>query len=73
MPVPRNKAVIGGNAYRRESGIHQDGVLKNPETYEIITPQLVGVEHNSLPLGKLLTMHLCGSDCANGLLNRRSR
>ncbi|NCB64752.1 MAG: 2-isopropylmalate synthase, partial [Bacilli bacterium] len=57
MPVPRNKAVIGGNAYAHESGIHQDGVLKNPETYEIITPQLVGVEHNSLPLGKLSGRH----------------
>ncbi|MGP6138863.1 2-isopropylmalate synthase [Jeotgalibaca sp. A127] len=57
MPVPRNKAVIGGNAYAHESGIHQDGVLKNPETYEIITPQLVGVAQNSLPLGKLSGRH----------------
>lgn len=57
MPVPRNKAVIGGNAFAHESGIHQDGVLKNPETYEIITPQLVGVEQNSLPLGKLSGRH----------------
>lgn len=57
MPVPRNKAIIGGNAYAHESGIHQDGVLKNPETYEIITPQLVGVEQNSLPLGKLSGRH----------------
>lgn len=55
--VPRNKAVIGGNAYAHESGIHQDGVLKNPETYEIITPQLVGVQTNSLPLGKLSGRH----------------
>lgn len=57
MPVPRNKAVIGGNAYAHESGIHQDGVLKNAETYEIITPQLVGVDRNSLPLGKLSGRH----------------
>lgn len=57
MPVPRNKAVIGANAYAHESGIHQDGVLKNPETYEIITPQLVGVEETSLPLGKLSGLH----------------
>lgn len=57
MPVPRNKAVIGGNAYAHESGIHQDGVLKNPETYEIITPQLVGVSGNDLPLGKLSGRH----------------
>lgn len=57
MPVPRNKAVIGANAFAHESGIHQDGVLKNPETYEIITPQLVGVEKNELPLGKLSGRH----------------
>lgn len=57
MPVPRNKAVIGANAYAHESGIHQDGVLKNPETYEIITPQLVGVPSNDLPLGKLSGRH----------------
>lgn len=57
MPVPRNKAIIGANAYAHESGIHQDGVLKNPETYEIITPQLVGVPSNHLPLGKLSGRH----------------
>lgn len=57
IPVPKNKAVIGGNAYAHESGIHQDGVLKNPETYEIITPQLVGVKTNALPLGKLSGRH----------------
>ncbi|BCA86523.1 2-isopropylmalate synthase [Enterococcus saigonensis] len=57
ISVPRNKAIIGGNAYAHESGIHQDGVLKNPETYEIITPQLVGVKTNSLPLGKLSGRH----------------
>ncbi len=57
MPVPRNKSVVGANAYAHESGIHQDGVLKNPETYEIITPQLVGVEKNALPLGKLSGRH----------------
>lgn len=57
MPVPRNKAITGANAYAHESGIHQDGVLKNPETYEIITPQLVGVPSNDLPLGKLSGRH----------------
>lgn len=57
IPVPKNKAVIGGNAFAHESGIHQDGVLKNPETYEIITPELVGVKKNSLPLGKLSGRH----------------
>ncbi|MDR1605958.1 MAG: 2-isopropylmalate synthase [Streptococcaceae bacterium] len=57
IPIPKNKAVIGGNAFAHESGIHQDGVLKNPETYEIITPELVGVKKNSLPLGKLSGRH----------------
>ncbi|MCB5951119.1 2-isopropylmalate synthase [Enterococcus sp. BWT-B8] len=57
VAVPRNKAIIGANAYAHESGIHQDGVLKNPDTYEIITPSLVGVTNNSLPLGKLSGRH----------------
>ncbi|WP_163654319.1 2-isopropylmalate synthase [Listeria sp. PSOL-1] len=57
LAVPKNKAIIGGNAYAHESGIHQDGVLKNPDTYEIITPALVGVKTNSLPLGKLSGRH----------------
>jgi len=57
ITVPKNKAIVGGNAYAHESGIHQDGVLKNPDTYEIITPQLVGVQTNSLPLGKLSGRH----------------
>ncbi|GAE91846.1 2-isopropylmalate synthase [Gracilibacillus boraciitolerans JCM 21714] len=53
MTVPGNKAVVGRNAFAHESGIHQDGVLKNAETYEIITPELVGGVHsNSLVLGK---------------------
>ena len=42
MIVPPNKAVVGKNAFAHESGIHQDGVLKNTLTYEIITPELVG-------------------------------
>lgn len=55
--VPRNKAIVGQNAFSHESGIHQDGVLKNPETYEIMTPQLVGIRQNELPLGKLSGKH----------------
>ncbi len=47
-----NKAIVGRNAYAHESGIHQDGVLKNAETYEIITPELVGVSSNTLFMGK---------------------
>lgn len=57
LAVPKNKAIVGGNAFSHESGIHQDGVLKNPLTYEIITPELVGVRSNSLPLGKLSGRH----------------
>ncbi|MEY8751739.1 2-isopropylmalate synthase [Alkalicoccobacillus gibsonii] len=52
MPVPGNKAVVGANAFAHESGIHQDGMLKNKETYEIITPELVGVHESSMVLGK---------------------
>jgi 2-isopropylmalate synthase len=52
MIVPANKAVVGRNAFAHESGIHQDGVLKEKTTYEIISPELVGVQTNSLVLGK---------------------
>ncbi|WP_165997711.1 2-isopropylmalate synthase [Bacillus sp. Cs-700] len=52
MAVPGNKAVVGANAFAHESGIHQDGVLKEKTTYEIISPQLIGVQSNSLVLGK---------------------
>lgn len=55
--VPRNKAIVGQNAFSHESGIHQDGVLKNPETYEIMTPQMVGVKTTEMPLGKLSGKH----------------
>jgi len=51
-PVPPNKAIIGANAFAHESGIHQDGVLKERETYEIMDPEEVGLESNSLVLGK---------------------
>ncbi len=52
MYVQANKAIVGRNAFSHESGIHQDGVLKHAETYEIITPALVGVTPNTLFLGK---------------------
>ncbi|GAK03164.1 LOW QUALITY PROTEIN: 2-isopropylmalate synthase [Geomicrobium sp. JCM 19037] len=55
--VPGNKAIVGANAFAHESGIHQDGVLKESTTYEIITPELVGVEKNKLVLGKLSGKH----------------
>jgi len=50
--VQPNKAVVGENAFAHEAGIHQDGVLKNPMTYEIMTPQSVGIPKNKLVLGK---------------------
>jgi len=50
--VAPNKAVVGANAFAHEAGIHQDGIIKNPLTYEIITPQTVGVPNRSLVLGK---------------------
>jgi len=50
--VQRNKAIVGANAFAHEAGIHQDGVLKSPLTYEIMTPQSVGIKKNSLVLGK---------------------
>jgi 2-isopropylmalate synthase len=52
MPVQPNKAVVGANAFAHESGIHQDGVLKNAETFEIMTPETVGLSHSKLVLGK---------------------
>ncbi|KAJ9069026.1 2-isopropylmalate synthase (Alpha-isopropylmalate synthase) (Alpha-IPM synthetase) [Entomophthora muscae] len=52
MAVQPNKAIVGANAFAHESGIHQDGVLKHQETYEIIRPEVVGIHSNSLVLGK---------------------
>ena len=54
VTVPPNKAVVGANAFAHEAGIHQDGILKNPLTYEIIVPELVGVPARRLVLGKAL-------------------
>ena len=50
--VQVNKAIVGRNAFAHEAGIHQDGIIKNPLTYEIISPQTVGVPARSLVLGK---------------------
>jgi 2-isopropylmalate synthase len=52
MVVQRNKAIVGRNAFAHEAGIHQDGVLKNAITYEIITPSTVGAPSNHIVLGK---------------------
>jgi 2-isopropylmalate synthase len=50
MPVQANKAIVGANAFAHSSGIHQDGVIKHRETYEIINPSDVGVDHSSIVL-----------------------
>jgi len=52
MVVQPNKAIVGDNAFAHESGIHQDGVLKNPLTYEIMTPESVGLASNKIVLGR---------------------
>lgn len=51
-PIPANKAIVGSNAFAHESGIHQDGMLKHPGTYEIMAPESVGRSQSDLVLGK---------------------
>jgi 2-isopropylmalate synthase len=70
--VAPNKAVVGANAFAHEAGIHQDGIIKNPLTYEIMTPQSVGVPARSLVLGKhsgrnalRLTLHDLGYEASD--------
>jgi len=55
--VQPNKAIVGANAFRHESGIHQDGVMKMPITFEIMDPRTVGIPASSLVLGKLSGRH----------------
>jgi len=52
FPVQFNKAIVGKNAFAHESGIHQDGMLKNPQNFEIMRPEDIGLAASSLPLGK---------------------
>src|ERR1700726_3199496 len=52
VAVAPNKAIVGANAFAHEAGIHQDGILKNPLTYEIISPEAVGVSKRQMVLGK---------------------
>ena len=52
FPVQYNKAIVGKNAFAHESGIHQDGMLKNAQTYEIMRPEDVGLKATSLVMGK---------------------
>jgi 2-isopropylmalate synthase len=63
IPVQPNKAIIGRNAFAHEAGIHQDGMLKNPLTYEIMTPRSVGVPDSRLVLGKHSGRHALGLRC----------
>ncbi|MFC1985600.1 2-isopropylmalate synthase [Chloroflexota bacterium] len=57
FPVQPNKAIVGANAFRHESGIHQDGVIKMPITYEIMEPKTIGIPSSSLVLGKVSGRH----------------
>jgi 2-isopropylmalate synthase len=52
VPVPPNKAIVGANAFAHEAGIHQDGILKNPLTYEIVSPETFGIPARRLVIGK---------------------
>ena len=77
MQVQRNKAIVGANAFAHEAGIHQDGMLKSSITYEIMTPQSVGIKHSTLVLGKHSGRHALqqrykelGYELANGNLDR---
>jgi 2-isopropylmalate synthase len=63
VPVQPNKAITGRNAFAHEAGIHQDGVLKNPLTYEIMTPKSVGVPDSKLVLGKHSGRHALSMRC----------
>ena len=77
ISVQPNKAIVGANAFAHEAGIHQDGVLKNPLTYEIMTPESVGIKSNNLVLGKHSGRHALskrigelGYELSGGELNR---
>jgi 2-isopropylmalate synthase len=61
--VPRNKAIVGGNAFAHEAGIHQDGLLKDTSTYQIVDPAELGLEM-TLPLGKHSGRHAFARACA---------
>ena len=61
MPVQRNKAIVGQNAFAHEAGIHQDGMLKHRETYEIMRPEDVGFTKTQLVLGKHSGRHALGA------------
>lgn len=75
--VPQNKAIVGTNAFRHQSGIHQDGVIKRANTYEIMDPKSIGIPSSALVLGKLSGRHAfkerlleMGYDLDDAALNR---
>ncbi len=77
MPIPRNKAIVGENAFAHEAGIHQHGMLKHHSTYEIMRPQDVGLSRTTLVLGKHSGRHAfrervkeLGFEVSAGELNR---
>lgn len=77
MPVQPNKAIVGRNAFAHSSGIHQDGVLKNRLSYEIIDPKDVGLDENSIVLtarsGRAALkhrLHVLGANLTNGALDK---
>jgi 2-isopropylmalate synthase len=77
IPIPINKPIVGDNAFAHEAGIHQDGVLKNKITYEIMRPEAVGLQSNRLVLGKHSGRHAfvarlreLGADLAGVDMNR---
>ncbi|MDR0810991.1 MAG: 2-isopropylmalate synthase [Paludibacter sp.] len=77
MPVQPNKAIVGRNAFAHSSGIHQDGVLKNRESYEIIDPKDIGIDENSILLtarsGRAALKHrlsILGVEVDNGKLDK---
>ena len=65
-PVPAHKAIVGSNAFSHSSGIHQDGVLKNRETYEILTPESVGFASNTMLMTARSGRHMI-QDCLRKL------
>ncbi len=73
IPVQPNKAIVGTNAFAHEAGIHQDGMLKNRLTYEIMTPQSVGWTETKLVWVNILAvmawMHACASLVISSLPN----
>jgi 2-isopropylmalate synthase len=70
IPVQPNKAIVGANAFAHEAGIHQDGMLKNPLTYEIMKPETIGLGDSKLVLGKHSGRHAFQSAEGPGLRAR---